>query len=151
VNGDKISSIKRCVYLTPTGIPTLIGRLSNFSLTDTQIESLKSDAKKIAKSKYSGPGQKKDKFPTPFDGLNWDYKTHLFVMMLLFGENEQYLDRFQNIIKMESEAKKGSYNISNSYTYIKVNIKGEFKPFLPVSNISSSGMFKMNREEMRGY
>lgn len=149
VNGGDIPIYKSYVFLTPTGLPKLIGKLSYMKLTKAQEDVIKKECKdglKIGDAKDSSTGD---------SGFGLKYDQYLLILMFLTGENNEYINRFQNIIQLECNAyyekKSKPFSINNTYTYLDVTVAGEFVPILPLGDIVYNNLFDSTQHEIRGY
>lgn len=146
VNKVETSLFKSVVYLTPSGIPLLLGKIISLGLSEEDNDNITTQAQMFTRTNaYS--------YTIGDQGICWDYENYLFVFMLLFGENETYLKRFQNIIKLEANEHygQGTFNLNDTYTYLEASVNGKYNPILPLGNLSTNGMFSISRSRARGY
>ena len=148
VNGKDISLFKSVVYFTPSGSVALVKRITEFGVTTEDEEKIKSSAKKITGgSVIEGVNSDDSK------GITWDYGNYLFALMLLTIDNKTCIERFENIVVLESKAYYGkdSFDIGKTYTCIEGKASGKFAPILPLGGMVSNGLFEQSRVRMRGY
>lgn len=162
VNNKEIPVIKSTVYLTPTGSTKLVDNLIALGLNKENEEKVKEGTEKIINdvaeehngSGYSAPaGDQKKKSDSK---INWGYEKYLFLLMMVFVDNQTAVGRFQNIVNLESKAYysyygKEEFKMDKTYTCIKGTVKGEFDPVLPLGNLAVNGIFNQKRSRMRGY
>lgn len=158
VNGGEINILKSCVYLTPSGFPTLLQRLTQFKLTPKEqseiTDTFKSNVRNSVKDKTghrinfkkAGEGYGKDNDSV----LIMSYRLCMFILMAIRDKNT-LLERFQNIIVMESRQHYGNFNIEKSYTYLTATSNGQYKPFLSAAQIYAIFAFSKSRVITRGY
>lgn len=148
VNGEDISLIKKVVYLTPTGSLVLIQRLAKMKLNQDQIDKIKTESSKLTKTTAYISSPTKDN-----GGITWGYEDYMMVFMLVMGDNETYLKRFQNIISLETNAYDGAgtFDIEKAYTYIDADVTASYHAILPLDNLSNLSMMQINRSRSRGY
>lgn len=147
VNGARINLFKSWCYLTPTGIPTLIGRLTSLKLNDAQKDEIMEEyAAALHVNYYSGTSAAKDsKSPITFG-----YSNYMF-LFLLATDNNRLLERFRNVMMLEARKKNESFDIGKTYTYISTEVKGKYKPFLSVAGIYTNFAFSGTKKQVRGY
>lgn len=146
VNGAKIDVFKKCYYLTPTGLPTLLGRLTNLKLTDDQKEEVSANLAAALKQNYLyGTAASKDA------GIfTAGYSDYLF-LFLLFQDNAVSLRRFQNLISLEGKKHYGSFDIGQAYTFVSAQASGDYQPFLSAATVYTNFAFSKSRSQVRGY
>lgn len=159
VNGETIPMVKTYVYLTPTGLKSLISKITNIGLTTEQMNQAKiTFTEKIGATKYAemretfGPSEdaKDAKF------FNIDYTQNLFVIMTIFTSSDKMLDRLSNIIQMEAVeymnnkiVTNGKFDLDHSYTYIRAEAKFTMNEFIKISD--DVGIDSKKRIIYRGY
>lgn len=94
------------------------------------------------------------------DGLlEWGYKDHLFVLMLIFKSSDDIYTRCANLIELELQQKKAKdgapqeFKLNEMATYIRVETEAEYTPLLPVPvipGLNSSGL-KIDTMHYSGY
>ena len=99
VNSDKSSVciIKKTLYLTPSGIPLLMEDLKNVT---AMTDELKDKIKKSIESNY----ESLDKIEKGY--VEATYVEHLLLLMILSVNQNEYMQRMQNLIQLEASAKK---------------------------------------------
>ena len=83
-----------------------------------------------------------------------NYTEHCFILMLLLGSNDSYLQRTADIITMEKTASAGAgetFHIENAYTCIRAEATGSMVQVFPIPSLSSSSVLSFDRVEYRGY
>jgi len=158
VNGGEVALYKQKIFLTPSGIPDLIGEITNFSLNASQKTALKTKAQGIANIAgqdftYSNPSG----VQAYASGLlKLDYEQHLMILMLFFSR-ETMLRRMCDIIQSEaiSNAQASSYSwafdLEESYTYIRSEVSFDMRQFLPIVSLDDFSPFSTTRLQYRGY
>jgi len=149
VNGGKIPIYKSYVFVTPSGCPKLIKNFSYLKLTQAQEDKIKNECKDNLNFDIEEDHSGKDY------GMGLTYDQYLLVLMLFTGENNEYLNRFRNLVQLESRAYYNEiskpFDIKNSYTFLDVNVSGEFVPILPLGDIIYNNLFHSTQKEIRGY
>ncbi|MCI9143765.1 MAG: hypothetical protein HFH87_14325, partial [Lachnospiraceae bacterium] len=169
VNGGKVPIWKSTLYLTPSGITSLISAFYKLKLSDEQ----KNTAYKQVVNVMSG-GQVSDRYAQNYadayqsgirdpdaggssrvvNALTFDY-TRTLLMAMLFENKETMLNRLADIIQMEASynavSKIGTYtfNLDESYTYLRSSGSFTTNEFLPISD--SAGFRSKERVIYRGY
>lgn len=179
VNGEKVALSPFNLYLTPSGLPSLLesiisvckftqeqkkdmsGKLlSAFhqteddynyqkTLNDFNRDSKKSDGV-VNKVVNTATGSKYLK------GLfNLDYREYCFLIMLLTVTTEQQLGRLSNLIQMESlhyyktQGASYDFDLRNAYTFLSAEANVSVKQMLP--SLADSSLFTITRKHYRGY
>lgn len=148
VNGEDISLVKKVVYLTPTGCPVLVKRLTQLGVSSADEKKIKESVEKITKTTAKeGMGNDDEK------GISWKYENYLFLLMLLTVDNDTCVQRFKNIVQLEAKAYYGQdkFDLNKTYTCIEGNVSGTFDPVLPFGGLATTGLFEQGRTRMRGY
>ena len=148
VNGQEISFIKTVVYFTPSGLPTLVSRLTNLGIDSNEQDKIRENAAEICGISSSENKKLKDN-----TGIKWKYENYLFLLMLVSIDNDTAVQRFRNIVMLEAKAYygQGKFDIAKTYTCISGTVKGKFDPVLPLGGIAVNGLFEQKRSRMRGY
>lgn len=160
VNGGEVPIFKTLVYLTPSGIDSLVKHFSKIALNKEQTDKLKSDfLEGIGQTKYA---EVESAFPSDDisdteteDGksiLQIDYSKNLFILMTLFVSRDRILERLSNIIEMETNEylkDNGKFDLDYSYTYIRTEASFTTNEFISLSN--RSGLKSKQRIVYRGY
>lgn len=143
VNGGKVNVVKSEIYLTPSGLPELIGGLTSLKLTpalkekitnkackaykiEAEKSTIESKANAISAEKKTDTGDKKiidtEKY---LNGLTaFDYAEHCLFLMLILGNEGKYLLRLADLIQCEMTM----YNHLDKATASQ-QITGEYKKF----------------------
>lgn len=148
VNGEEISLFHKVVYFSPTGCTALLPRLTKLGIKSEYKAKFSAGVESfLEQEKISGCSNKDDK------GIKWQYSDYLFALMLVFVDNDTCMERFRNIVNLESKAYYGQekFDINKTYTYVKGEVSGEFEPVLPLGGIIGNSLFKQQRSRMRGY
>ena len=144
VNGGSVSLVNVISpYVTPTGMLRWAKDVSS------------TDEKKGLSDGTKGLIEKMTSF---------DYQQHSLFLMLIFGNEEAYLQRLADLIQSESVAYQElhtsrfdgadslvPFNIDESYTVIRTEASGTLTPLLPVPVLSGRNPLTMNRLVYRGY
>lgn len=166
VNGGKIDIIKFHAFFTVQGIPKLLGGFVSVKINDIQKGDLQENVKKAFKFEGDLPDSSGFEFKFGFK-----YDQYLFMLMIVFGENNTYLNRFKNIIQLEARAYYSKadadaaaagkaqpgiiagkdFNINNTYTYIDATVTGKFVPLLPIGDVVINSFLGTSRRLVRGY
>lgn len=155
VNGGNSYAVKGACYLTPTGvwslindaIPVLVG---NSSVKDALKEKTKEMNPVEPDATTKKAAASKNKFPM-------DYRAHILLSLILSTQKEPILNRFSNLIFLESNAyykKKGvtiDYEIDKMYTCIDVTANVTFNPLMDAFSQNGGGVFRVSRRKIRGY
>lgn len=162
INGNSQDVIPTEVYLSPSGLPKLVGELISFcSLTTKQSEELSNkmvDA--VAKSKGDYDFQKKLYEYTNTSqklqfSMKFDYKDYCWVVTLLTVTKERQLGRLSNLIQMETlcyytnQKAEFTFDLKNSFTYLAVELDAKVNQILP--SLADSSLFEIVRKHYRGY
>lgn len=155
VGGSEVPIIKNRPFLTPSGIPTFVGKLATVTLTDNMKDSLFKDAREAADPNGTSnlPTNLKaaDKMYGKDSSLCLDYTQHLIILMMMWDQ-DTLLDRFCDIVQMESTYNskfKYIFDLDKSYTYIRS--AGKFKSDEFIKVISDNGLTSTERIIYRGY
>lgn len=133
VNGGDIPIWKSSIYLTPSGIPDLLSSLGSvISFTATQKNSITNNCANYV-GKATGTTPHYD-FPTGSSSstsdnakdylknlLSFDYKQHMFFILLLNGNIKGELKLLKNLIQMEGSCKykDSGFDIRKTYTVVE--------------------------------
>lgn len=111
-------------------------------------------------NKGSGGGKKDGSF------LKIDYRTHLILLMTVFGNEHTYLKRLADLVQCEMtqrnrvdnatiqqgiNGKYYDFDVDKAYTTIRVQATGSTVQVLPVPSLSANSQFRLNRVIYRGY
>ena len=159
VNGGDVPIYKTFIYLTPTGLSTLISKFTSLKLTTAQMDSAKVvflnavGATDYADAQQAfGTSTNSQEIPI----FNMSYSQTLFLIMSIFTSREKMLDRLSNIIQMEcvenminnNVGTNGLFDLDFSYTYIRTEASFSMNEFIKVSDKSLNGK---KRIIYRGY
>ena len=179
VNGQSIPLIKlnpENVFLTSKGMPHLLKIITKLDLSES---SKKSTAVNLQKG-TGGSGSATLPPVEPWDKIqekylealvSFDYGQYLLLIMMIFGNEDTYLNRLKDLIQMEgtyrgkvSEAKlsqniSGEYvnfSVDRAFTTIRIDATGSLQSFLPIPVLSSGNgqadlPFQYHRLLYRGY
>lgn len=159
VNGESLSLIKNYVYLTPTGLKSLISKFTSIGLNTEKMDQVKiSFTEKIGASKYADMqavfGTSTDSKDSKF--LTVDYTETLMIIMTIFTSTDNILSRLSNIIQMEAVEYKqnkivsnGLFDLDYSYTYIRAEADFSMNEFIKISE--DEGLRSKKRIIYRGY
>ncbi|MGN0352880.1 MAG: DUF5702 domain-containing protein [Roseburia sp.] len=144
VNGKEVPLIKTKAYLTPAGITAFVTNLSTLNVYN------KEELSQLSKDTFA---KETTDTSTNMGFLNWKYDKYMLIEMIIFGENDTYLERLQTLITLEEIAKngEGSFDISKSYTFVKGEASGKYNPILPLGGMANGSIFTISRERVRGY
>ena len=159
VNGGDIPIYKTFIYLTPTGLSTLISKFSSLKLTTEQMDSAKVDfLDALGASDYADAqgafGTSTNSKETKI--FNMSYNQTLFLIMSIFTSREKMLNRLSDIIQMESienmnnnnVGTNGLFDLDYSYTYIRTEASFSMNEFIKLSDKELKGK---KRIIYRGY
>lgn len=126
VNGGKVPMYKvKGIFLSPSGIPDLLGKVTKLAMSDEMKNKIKDNVEKFTKSQEDATSQSKgennslslnknenktgentdkdketgNKKEPSFPEL--DYRTHLLFLMTVFGNEETYLKRLADLVQCE--------------------------------------------------
>lgn len=161
VNSGSIPIVKTKGYLTPSGIVDLVGAFYHLKLKEDQ----KNDLYQKVAGVMSGTGMHsefaasyRDFTPDPgssslLDNFEFDY-TKTLILIMLFISTEGMLKRLADVIQMEAtynaeENGPGSFNLSNSFTYLRASGSFSSNEFIRLSD--GDGLNSPVRVVYRGY
>ncbi len=179
-NGSEIAFWDTTVFLTPTGLPKLIGELTSvISLTSEQEEELKSglvnafgatdddyDYNKYLNDQQQPPKKEdnkddnKNKFLENMTGyvkglLEFNYREYCFLILLLTVEEEQQLARLSNLIQMETLYYYQQEGVEEIFdlrnAYTYLYTKADVQVNQMLPAMIDSDKFRVTREQYRGY
>lgn len=78
-----------------------------------------------------------------------NYNEHLLILMLATVNKDQYLQRLQNIVTMESRIKNDAFSLEESYTCLKGSVGYNLNSMFSIDNLS--GPFRVNITRYGGY
>ena len=172
-NGGEIGLIKTNVFLTPSGLPDLLGKIVTIARFDQEskdkikdavvgaysatgedydYQKLLKDNELAANSSNPKPGQ--SKYVKKL--LNFNYREYCFFMLLLTVSKEQQFTRLKNLIQMETlyhykavEKKSYVFDLRKSYTYLDMKATVQVKQMMP--SLIDTSLFTATRQQYRGY
>lgn len=140
VNGRKVYFIKKSIWLSYTGVSSLVQEL----LSCSGISSAFTDKIKDTIKAADGVAKMKGK-------LNMDYNEHLMILMAMSVDQTRYLQRLQNVIQMEGLKKyNNSFSLDKSYTMIKAEVDYTLNPMFNVG-LTNGGYFNKRAVKYVGY
>ncbi len=147
INSDKSSVciIKKTLYLTPSGIPLLMEDLKNVT---AMTDELKDKIKKSIESNYGSLGKIEKGY------VEATYVEHLLLLMILSVNQNEYMQRMQNLIQLEASAKNEAefdFDLDKAYTYIKSEVDYTLNPMLKLDNLTKNGLFSVTSQQYTGY
>lgn len=163
VNGKAQDLIPSKVYLSPSGLPSLIQQLVSFcKFTDKDKEELK---EKMIKA-FDGEQEDYDYNRKLYDyensssaldapSISLSYKDYCLAWMLLTVSEDSMLRRLSNLIQMETQyyydkQKVGyTFDLTQSYTYVHAKTQVSVVQMMPT--LIDSDLFTVQREQYRGY
>lgn len=161
VNGGDIPIVKTKAYLTPSGIVDLVGAFYHLNLKEDQKETLYQHVAGVMSptgTDSSFAASYRDFTPdlgssSLLDSFKFDYTNTLILLMLFFG-TEGMLKRLADVIQMEAtynaeENGLGSFNLSNSFTYLRASGSFATNEFIRLSD--GDGLNSTVRVIYRGY
>ena len=174
VNGSEVPLIKSKIYLSPSGIPSLIETMTTLALSQTTKNKITNKAQKWTGVDETAPKPiEADKDKPLVDGDKWkedvfslNYTEHLLLLMTLFGNQETYLKRLGDLIQTEMTQRNlvnnttiqqdvtGEYydfDLDEAYTAVRVQATGSVVQVLPIPSLSTSSMLRFDRIIYRGY
>lgn len=171
VNGDKVSLVKTAPYLTIGGMDDLIQKMTDLAIPDSTLADLKTEVAnaqgtEVAKQAASAkPSDSKSPMDVVSDLFEMDYTKHSLLLMIVFGSETSYLNRFMDIIQTEStvyreehqslsQAAGGvskDFDLDESYTMLRMEASGSLVQLLPIPALSTNSVFKTSRLIYRGY
>jgi len=171
VNSGSIPVIKTKVFLTPSGIPDLISKFLNLTLTEAQKNTAYQKVIKVA-----SVGQASDSFAENYaDAISsnisdpqlpsqenlftkswdFDYTKTLILIMTLFTSTDKMISRLADVVQMEgsydavNRIDRYTFNLDHSYTYLRATGTFEANEFIKISN--GTGLNSKERVVYRGY
>lgn len=160
-NGKDQELIPTKVYLTPSGLPSLITELISFcKFTTEQKKDLEEDMVKacgMTKEKFDSDVaayKKENDFSAP-KTFKFSYRDFCLLLMMLTVRQERMMERLCNLIQMETlcyytnEKSEFTFDLRKSYTYVHVKTDADVIQILP--DLIDSELFTAHREQYRGY
>lgn len=167
VNGAKVSLVKTKVFLTPSGVLTLVEKLLPLmkARTEEDKQNLKKDllgVMDVTSDSYDEKlkGITNGVTPEEHDGYGWgllelDYREYIFLMLLLTTSKEEQLQRLANLIQTETyyhysrENAPFEFDLRKTYTFLSTEANLTVNQMLPA--LLDSGFFTIQRQCYRGY
>lgn len=162
VNGSNQALVPATVYLSPSGLPKLVGELVSFcKLTDEQAEKIGNKmVTAISKSQDDYDYQKKlaeyqSEGSTSKALFDLSYREYCFILLLLTVDEPQLLARLSNLIQMEThfyyqnQKKEFNFDLKKSYSYLYVQVNASMSQVMP--SLADSSLFTIERDHYRGY
>lgn len=174
-NGGAVNFIKSSVYLTPSGLPGLMGELVSiarfnadqkeeiksglvnaFGATDDDYDYQKTLHDYEERKAQESNNDKKHGASKYTKGLqNFNYREYCFFLMLVTVTKEQQFARLKNLIQMETlyhykkEGREAIFDLKKSYTYLDTEVTVDVKQMMP--SLIDSSLFHVTRQQFRGY
>lgn len=175
VNGQEIPMYSTTIYLTPSGFPGLISRISSFCFTKEQEEDIQDAFVKAfqadnenydyqSKLKEYEDREKEEANGGNSSGalkkglvkfMTFNYREYCFMYMLLVVPEEQILARLANLIQMETlyhyqqSDPDFVFDLKKSYTFLQVDATVGMKQLLP--SLAGFSFYTTTRTHYRGY
>lgn len=140
---------KKTFYLSASGISLLMQDLNSITGFNQTLKDKLKDT--IIAKKGDASTKDKDKEKGAIDAT---YKEHLLLLMLLFVNQETYMQRLQNLIQMEAAVKNESqftFQLSKAYTYIYADVTYTLNPMFNVDSLTENGLFTVTSKRYSGY
>jgi len=165
VNGGKIPIWKSKIYLTPSGLPSLITNFANcIYFNASQKEELKNKLlgvikaskedyeyqETLAENAFTGTQEPTNKYLKGL--LEMDYRQYCFLIMAVLVTDEEQIARFSNIVQMESywhNKERYNFDLRKSYTYLNTSINMSFKQTM--AGLFDESILTTNLVQYRGY
>ena len=156
VNNEESYLVKKSCYLTPAGIPKLIGKLADIAIKNPSINGAAKDALtssisgKLDGLKGSNTFNSGGYFPMSYD-------THMLLVLFVTTSENDLLTRLANIIQLESNmyySKKGAgfnFDIKKTYTSITTETTIQYNSFLSIFEFNDTSVFTKTYKKSRSY
>ena len=191
VNGGSESIIKDKIYLTPTGVPSLIKDLGDITVSKRLKNKIESTIKVKKNNESSNTdsepdvsndedgntgsntgsnndnndeggktgsnNDKKEKLKGLIAFFTGDYTEHLWILLFLKSDQDEYLKRMQNLIQMESNCNLKNegykFSIKDAYTYVRTDIDYDLNSLFSFDGLSNGqgGPFQLHMTRYAGY
>lgn len=159
VSGGCVKMGARQPWMTPSGLPNLMGDMVKASIASGAKSSIISNGKSLTNNAYNGSVGAASSGSGAGSGgfdLNFDYSSYVFYLLVMFNDFDHTLDRFESIIGMEGtqyySGRGYSFEKGKTYTYISANVETSFTSFLPLDPMAGGGAFKtIVCKQTRGY
>ena len=149
----------------------LIQKMTDLAIPDSTLADLKTEVAnaqgtEVAKQAASAkPSDSKSPMDVVSDLFEMDYTKHSLLLMIVFGSETSYLNRFMDIIQTEStvyreehqslsQAAGGvskDFDLDESYTMLRMEASGSLVQLLPIPALSTNSVFQTSRLIYRGY
>jgi len=162
VNGKAQALIPTEVYLSPSGLPSLVQELVWFcKLTVTQSEALTNGMVSAFTESSEDYEYQKELYESGSPGqsvslsLKFNYKDYCLVLLLLTVTKEQQVARLANLIQMETlcyyenQEKDYTFDLRKSYSYLYAQVDANVVQMMP--SLADSSLFTVERDHYRGY
>ena len=167
VNGKSVPILKqnKDIFLTTQGFPSLIQLVTDLKFSNNAGKN-KEEKDKTTLNLKKATNNNGDTPPEESWDSKWlkevgslNYSEHLLLFMLIFGTEEDYLNRLKDLIQMEgvyqvrvgktqlSERVSGVYStfdIENAYTTIRIDMRGSLSSILPIPTFNGEGTSSLN-------
>lgn len=173
--GASVPLVKVTGFLTPEGIKDVGERLKGILKSNNREEEMQHFAEEqinriyppeeVEKAKKKEENEKKENenkgdYEKAIEKwekglLEWDYKDHLFFMLLIAKSNDQMLTRCADLIDMQmrkvkkEKGKIESFELQKMATCIRVDVTAAYEPVLPVPIVSGLNDRAIHIESMR--
>lgn len=138
VNGGSVPLIRTDCWLTPTGLPQFVQTLGE-NVFDAD---LLKEMQEMSGATDLTSGQAIQKDSNGKDGIGlMDYKTHVLILMLVFVDDNDMIDRLKNLIYLEantyySQNGLGAFDLSKTYTTVEITADVTFNPFFDFDTVT---------------
>lgn len=160
VNGGEVPIMKNLVYLTPSGLQSLIEHFSSIKLNTEEINQAKVGfLDSLGQTKYAEvqsafPSDNISDTKNAKDKKIWQisYSDMLLLMITICISKDRILERMSNLIAMETNEYlkgQGKFDLDYSYTYIRTEASFTTNEFISISE--KSGINSKKRIVYRGY
>lgn len=152
VNGGSEYLWNDVVYLTPAGISILYDDLTSIVKSNGSIPSTLASTISDKIESHFGKSSARKKALEADCKLDAGYTEHLLLLMMLTVNQEDYMDRLQNIIQMEAKENYDySFDLSESYTYLYLDVDYTLNAMFNLDALTGSGLFTVNSTQYIGY
>lgn len=131
VKGNEVKFMRTSCWLTLSNIGEYITTLGSSVLGETLQGYVNGAVNGAGGGGSESPSA--DSASTLDDLVNVDYETHMLILLFLQTDPEEMIDRFSNIVKMESsvyyENQGIDFDINKTFTAINITADAKFQPF----------------------
>ncbi|MDE5770527.1 MAG: hypothetical protein K2I06_02695 [Ruminococcus sp.] len=168
VNGGEIDFYEETIYLTPSGILSLIQNVIPGLVISAESKKKMEDEgqafvnygkmqrmdpnqeSKPAETKEDIPNEKKLELSMP----KINYRQQCLILLLLFASNDQITDRLKDLIQMEGkyyyqQKNNSDFSLDKCFTFIETEADVKIKQIAP--SLTDSSLFEVKRKIYRGY